>query len=178
MARALVVISLAALLGGADQYIGSLSAHPWATEVSLLSAPWVLVAFVAGCTQPEPRRGAVLGLVCTFAALVGYWLMTLSPIEGSQLSVPAIRGLITSQSQVIAGAFLTGPLFGWLGSRWRRDRWWLGALLAAAAVCLEPLARAVVGWGIRSPGVWAGEAAFGMLMVLYVVSQTRHRVSG
>jgi hypothetical protein len=34
-----LVLLLAAGFGGADQYLGSLSAHPWAADVSLLSAP-------------------------------------------------------------------------------------------------------------------------------------------
>src|SRR5438128_556317 len=119
MARALIAIAFAAAFGAADQYLGSFSAHPSATAVSLLSAPWLLVAFAAGWTQTAPRRAIVLGTVSTLAGLGGYWLMTLSPVEGAHLSVGAVRGLLYSQSILIVGAFLTGPLFGWLGNRWR-----------------------------------------------------------
>lgn len=115
-----------------------------------------------------------LGVLCTIAALGGYWVMTLSPLEGAHLSLRAIRGLIISQSVLVAGAFVTGPLFGWLGNRWRTDRWSVGALTLAAAVSLEPLAHAAVGSAIRSPGVWGGEVALGLLMTIYVVSATRH----
>lgn len=115
-----------------------------------------------------------LGVLCTIAALGGYWLTTLSPLEGAQLSVRGIRGILISQSVLVAGGFVTGPLFGWLGNRWRTDRWSVGALAVAGAVCLEPLAHAAVGSAIRSPGVWGGEVALGLLMTIYVVSATRH----
>jgi hypothetical protein len=82
----LVALALAAAFGGADQYLGSLSAHPLATDVSLLSAPWLLLAFIAGWTQREPRRAAFLGLACTLSALIGYGLMTLSPVEQARLT--------------------------------------------------------------------------------------------
>jgi hypothetical protein len=175
--RALLVIALAAIFGGADQYLGSLAGHPSATAVSLLSAPWLLVAFVAGWTQPTPKRAVVFGVLCTLAALGGYWLMTLSPLEGAHLSLRLIRGLIISQVVLVVGAFVVGPLFGWLGNRWRNDRWRIGALALAAAVCLEPLAHAAVGSAIRSPVVWGGEVALGLIMTAYVVSETRPGLS-
>lgn len=108
-----------------------------------------------------------LGLLSTIAALGGYWLMTLSPLEGAHLSLSAAHGLIISQSVLVAGAFVTGPGLGWLGNRWRTDRWKVGALAVAAAVCLEPLAHAAVGSAIRSPGVWEGEVVVGLLMAIY-----------
>jgi Family of unknown function (DUF6518) len=170
--RVLVAIGVAAAFGASDQYLGSLAAHPSATAVSLLSAPWLLVAFAAGWTQPTPRRAMVFGVVSTIAALGAYWLMTLSPVEGAHFGAGAVRGLLFSQSVLIVGAFVTGPLFGWLGNRWRTDRWRIGALALAGAVCLEPLAHAAVGSAIRSPGVWAGEIAAGLLMTIYVLSET------
>ena len=131
MRRALLAIGLAALFGGADQYLGSLAGHPSATAASLLSAPWLLVAFLAGWSQPTPRRAMLLGVLCTIAALGGYWLMTLSPLEGAHLSMRAMRGLISSQSVLIVGAFVTGPLFGWLGN--------LGAATAGVLVLSHSL---------------------------------------
>jgi Family of unknown function (DUF6518) len=173
--RALLAIALAAVFGGADQYLGSLAGHPSATAASLLSAPWLLVAFLAGWSQATPRRAMALGLVCTIAALGGYWLLTLSPLEGAQLSLRAVRGLIISQSVLVLGAFVTGPLFGWLGNRWRTDRWKLGSLALAGAVCLEPLAHAAGGSAIRSSAVWGGEVAVGLLMAIYVLAEMQVR---
>jgi hypothetical protein len=49
-----------------DQYLGSLtgSEHTWAagwsSDVSLLSAPWLILPFLAGATQHRPRPGRSL----------------------------------------------------------------------------------------------------------------------
>jgi hypothetical protein len=60
--RTIVVVTLAAsmVFGGADQYLGSFSAHPWASDVSLLSAPWLVLAFLAGGTRAsrDARRSS------------------------------------------------------------------------------------------------------------------------
>jgi hypothetical protein len=54
----IVALVLAALLGAGDQYLGSFSMHPWMADVSLLSAPWlVLVTYVA--LVPLRRRSVV-----------------------------------------------------------------------------------------------------------------------
>ncbi|HEV2902964.1 MAG TPA: DUF6518 family protein [Gaiellaceae bacterium] len=168
-------VALSFVFGGADQFLGSLSAHPWATEVSLLSAPWLLLAFLAGCTQREPKRATLLGLACTLSALVGYGLMTLSPVENAQLTLQSATAFVRSQSDVIAGGVVTGPLFGWLGNRWRNDRVWLGALVIAAAFCLEPLALIPAGREIDFRAVWIAEVAVGLAMVLYVTTEARAR---
>jgi hypothetical protein len=179
MAVVLTVI-MAFAFGGADQYLGSLLAHPWAADVSLLSAPWLVLPFLAGWTQREPKRAALLGLACTLSGLLGYGLMTLSPIEGAELTVQSVRGFVLSSSPVIVGGLFTGPLFGWLGNRWRTERAWLGALAVAVAVCLEPLARIPAGHAIRFRTVAVAEVVVGLAMAIYVVGhglavQTRAR---
>src|SRR6185437_13712871 len=119
-----VALVLALAFGAGDQYLGSMSWHPWAADVSLLSAPWLVVAFLAGWTQRDPRRGALLGLACTFVALLGYGLMTLSPVENAHLGVQTVRGFVESERRVLVGGLVTGPLFGWFGQRWRARRAW------------------------------------------------------
>ena len=178
MFTVLVAIALAFAFGGADQYLGSLAGLPWATEVSLLSAPWLLLAFVAGYTQRNARRAALLGLACTYAAVAGYGLMTLSPIEGAELTRQSVIGFVRSETAVIGGGLLTGPLFGWLGFRWRAARAWDGALVAAAVVCLEPLAHSMAGDAISVPTVWIAEVAVGATMAGYVVFTTLVRQRG
>jgi hypothetical protein len=163
-----VAIVVAAAFGAGDQYLGSLSAHPWAADVSLLSAPWLVLAFVAGWTQREPRTAALLGFACTVAALLGYGLMTLSPVEHAHLTTQTIRGFVVSERRVIVGAVFTGPLFGWFGNRWRAQRAWAGALTVGGAVCLEPLAHAAAGNTIRIAAVSIAEVTVGMVMIVYV----------
>jgi Family of unknown function (DUF6518) len=116
-----VALVLSAAFGAGDQYLGSghVFGSGWPTDVSLLSAPWLLLAFVAGCTQRDPRRAALLGFGCTAAALLGYFLLTDSPAEGAHYSLANARGFFVSEQLVLLGAVVTGPLFGWFGQQWR-----------------------------------------------------------
>jgi hypothetical protein len=136
-----LVLLLAAAWGAGIQYLGSLVHHPWGAAVAGLSAPWLLLAFLAGSTQWDPWRAALLGLAATFAALVGYFLLTDSPLEGAQYTLANTHGFFLSNAPVIVGGVVTGPLFGWFGQQWRTRRAIAGALVAAAAFCLEPLLR-------------------------------------
>ncbi|HLX32803.1 MAG TPA: DUF6518 family protein [Gaiellaceae bacterium] len=166
-----IALVLSAGFGAGDQYLGSLSAHPWAADVSLLSAPWLVLPFVAGSTQRTPRRAALLGLACTGAALAGYFLMTDSPLEGAHYTLANARGFVISDPAVFVGALFTGPLFGWFGQQWRTKRAWLGALVTAAALCLEPLARRASVDPIRFRAVWIAEVAAGLLLAAAVLAR-------
>jgi hypothetical protein len=178
--RALLAITLAAAFGAADQFLGARAwlLGSWATDVSLFSAPWLLVAFLAGWSQPTPRRAVILGLLGPLAALVGYWAMTLSPVEGAVVTVRGVRGLLIGQSVYVVGGLLTGPLFGWFGSRWRSRRDWRSGLTVALVVCCEPFAHAAVGTAVSFHGVWAAEVVVGLAMALYVIAENRRRVAG
>lgn len=170
-----LALILSAAFGAGDQYLGSLtgSGHLWAvgwsSDISLLSAPWVVLPFMAGMTQRDPRRGALVGLACTYAALLGYAVMTLSPIENAHPTLALIRGFIISERLVLIGGIFTGPLFGWFGQQWRMRRWMLGALITGAALCLEPLARKVTINPITYRDVWIGEVAVGLALVVAVL---------
>jgi hypothetical protein len=165
-----LALVLSAAFGAGDQYLGSLlgSGHVWAagwaSDVSLLSAPWVVLAFIAGATQRDPRRAALLGLACTYAALLGYAIMTLSPVENAHLTVATLRGFLISERLVLIGGIFTGPLFGWFGQQWRTRRALVGAIVTAACLCLEPLARKVTIDPITYRDVWIGEVATGFAL--------------
>jgi len=166
----------AVVFGGADQYLGSFPALPWGASASLLSAPWLLVAFVAGWTQRDARRGVLLGLGCTYAGLLGYALMTLSPVEGAHLTWTTAVGFCRSEAPVLAGGLASGPLFGWFGHRWHVARAWIGALVTAAAFCVEPLAESAVRpYLITSAFVRRAEIAAGIVMIGYVVLAVARR---
>ena len=182
-----LLLVLSAIFGAADQYLGSLpGAHlwaaqmPWMTDVSLLSAPWVLLPFLAGTTQREPRRATLLGLACTITALAGYAAMTLSPVEHAETTISSVGGFVQSSDRVIIGGLVTGPLFGWLGYRWRTERAWLGPVLVSGAFCLEPLARVAAGHGqeIRFRTVWMLEVAVGLACAAYAAVATRRHAHG
>lgn len=184
-----LALVLSAAFGAGDQYLGSLtgSGHAWAavwsTDISLLSAPWLVLPFVAGATQRDPRRAALLGLGCTYAALVGYAVMTLSPIEHAHMSLAAVRGFMISERPVLIGGIVTGPLFGWFGQQWRTRRAIWGALITAAALCLEPFARRIsrLGTTIQYRDVWLAEVALGLAFAAAILAhrygRTRPRAS-
>jgi len=138
--------------------------------LSQLSAPWLLLPFAFGCSQPRANRAALIGLVATVAGLFGYFLMTLGPFEGghASLNLRAARGLLLSNTWVIAGGLVTGPLYGFLGQRWRTRRAWMSAVLVTAAFCLEPLAETAA--NRRFPGastVWPLEVLTGLILAVY-----------
>ena len=162
----LLAVVAGAAFGAGDQYLGSLSALPWAAPSSLLSAPWLLLPFTFGWTQVRPRRAVLAGLVATLSALAGYCVMTLTPVEGVHVSADpgAIVALLRSEDMVIAASVITGPLYGFLGYRWRVQRWWVSAVLVAGAVCLEPLAQGVTGHLQAPAAVWIAEAAAGLAL--------------
>ena len=177
-----LALLLAAAFGAGDQYLGSLtgSGHLWAagwsSDVSLLSAPWLVLAFAAGATQRESRRGALLGIAATYAALLGYAVMTLGPVENAHLTAATMRGFLISERTVVLGGLVTGPLFGWFGQQWRTRRAFFGALVSAAALCLEPLARRATIDPIRFRDVALAEVAAGLAFAAYVVAARLARV--
>lgn len=179
-----MVFILAALagvaFGGTDQYLGSLSAIPWLVESSLLSAPWLLLPFVFGCTQRSTKRAMLIGCVTTAFALIGYFAMTLSPVEGVHLhgSLAPVLALLRSERTVIVGSLVTAPLYGFLGFEWRTKKTWVSALLVGGAFCLEPLASAFVGRLPQRTEVWVAEVCLGVIVTGYLSwSRVHHRRS-
>ena len=180
----IIITALCAFaFGAADQYLGSRSAlGPWASSASLMSAPWLLVAFVAGLTQDRPRRAMVLGLLATVAALVGYFAMTYSPLEIHPWSlerfttgVVAIASTGYNPAYILTG-LMTGPLFGLLGQRWRVHRSWVSAAIVAGVLCLEPVALLLTGQlSYRSTAVWRVELAAGTVAAVLFALAIRAR---
>jgi hypothetical protein len=170
----LVAIAVGVVFGGGDQYLGTLTSFTalgsWTIAVSGMSAPWLVLPFVFGWSQVRPRRAMLLGLVATQAALVGYIVMTLSPVEGVATGEfpAALRAMLlnggvhgANVTWVVAG-LITGPLYGLLGQRLRVRRSWISVALVTGALCLEPLARHAVG-RLPPPGVvWEIEVAAGV----------------
>jgi uncharacterized protein DUF6518 len=168
--------------GAADQYLGSRSALGAGTaSVSGLSAPWLVLPFVAGMTQDRDRRALGLDLVATASALVGYFAMTYSPMENVPLErfFSGVIAMVRSGYNPlwIVGGMVIGPLYGLLGQRWRVDRSWISAALVTCALCFEPLARRVVGMLSPPPFVWAAEVAVGAIVAIsftLMIATARH----
>lgn len=166
--------------GAGDQYLGSLDTPGlWTVSLSLLSAPWLVMPFVFGCSQRRSDRAAAVGLVVTLSSLGGYFFMIMGPFEGGRFSAAEIRGLLISNMLNIVGGIATGPLYGLLGQRWRTRRAWVSAVLVAGALCLEPFAEVVAGH--HYPGasmVYPLEIAVGIVVATYFlvagISYRRH----
>jgi hypothetical protein len=159
------------VFGAGSQYLGSRSALPWLAEASLLSAPWLVLPFLVGWSERTAKRAIAVGCVATVAALIGYFVMTLSPFESIHLhgSIAPIIALARSESKVLVGAIFTSPLYAYLGYRWRRERAWLSAALVGGALCFEPLALALTGRLPNYSQVWLSELTLGVMASLYFV---------
>ncbi len=175
-----IAIMVGIVFGAGDQYLGTLAAGSvlgtWSWTVSGMSAPWLILPFVAGMSQDRPRRAMRLGLVITLSALAGYFAMTYSPMESIPLrDFPSgVFHMVTSMPNplwIVAG-IISGPLFGWLGHRWRVARSWVAATLITVALCFEPLARLARGT-LPDPAVWAVEIAIGLAVGLAFVLVAR-----
>ena len=152
-----IVLLVCAAIGAADQYVGSLTRF-WALawEVPALSAPWLLIPFVVGTRQANALRAAVLGGLGTMAALVGYGLMTISPIENAPFTVDSFLAFARSNLLWFVAGAVSGPLFGWMGQRWRTDRDRLAACITTGVVLMEPLVHST-----SYPGVPSSVIPFG-----------------
>jgi hypothetical protein len=166
-----VALVIGLVFGAADQYLGSRSAlGGWAVAVSQMSAPWLLLPFLAGMTQDGVRRAMALGVVVTASALVGYFVMTCSAIENVPLPrfSSCLFAVVRSAYNPlwILGGMLFGPLYGFLGHRWRVARSPVGPVLVTFTLCLEPLARHVAGFFSPTSVVPAAEIATGVVVAI------------
>lgn len=175
-----VAVLIGFAFGASDQYLGSLvpTFGAWAPSVSGMSAPWLVLPFAFGATQAGARRGALIGLAATGAALLGYFALTLSPIEGVSLGHIDLVAFVASQRLNILGGAVTGPVFGILGQRWGTSRSVASAALVAGAVCLEPAARYAAGRLDPPRTVWVVEVVLGLLLGGYfAVAAARNRAA-
>jgi Family of unknown function (DUF6518) len=139
------------------------------TTLGNVSAPWLLVGFVAGARTPRLPRAAALGLGVTMLALVGFYLVNAVFVElgahafGGNLS----RELFANRVYLEVGA-ISGPVFGAIGAWSRRSRSVrtsivVGVLFAAEPIVLS-LLRLVPG-DVPSMAVYAMELVVGFAIL-------------
>ncbi len=169
-----IVIGL--IFGAIDQYLGTVHVTSrlgwWTITVSGMSAPWLILPFLAGMTQERAKRAVALGVVIVLSALAGYFAMSNSVLESVPVAHfwPRTVRMATTESNLlwIVGGLITGPIYAYFGHRWRVARSWAGAALVTLALCLEPVARSIagtdfVGGGLNgSRAVWGAEVALGL----------------
>lgn len=127
---------------------------------------------MVGTLQRSALRAGIVGGLATQAALLGYGLMTVSPIENAPFTVESFVAFARSNVVWFAAGALSGPLFGWLGHRWRFTRDRLAAAIAAGAVLLEPFVHATAYRGVRVSvipfgAVTMAELAVGVAMAVW-----------
>jgi hypothetical protein len=173
--KVLVILMGAIVYGAADQYLGSrIGLGEWTVAVSQMSAPWLAIAFFAGSWSQHHLRAMAMGTAITLAVVGGYFVMMLSPLEGVATNSINWSMEFRSQLHIVLPALITGPLFGWLGLRWRRQRDLAPALLLAALFALEPVARIATDRLIDSHSlVWPAEAAAGAALALAAAAGRR-----
>jgi len=166
----LIAVVAGFVFGAVDQFLGTIHFGPWGWTVSGMSAPWLILPFLAGMTQERRRRAMTSGLVATLAALAGYFAMSNSPMEGAPIDRffdRVVTMVSTGYNPLwIVGGLVTGPLYGFLGHRWRVARSWMSAALVTSVLCLEPLARKFAGMLSGSPVVWGAEVVIGTVLAV------------
>src|SRR5207247_10542018 len=97
------------------------------------------VPFIAGIRSRRAASGALLGLLATMSALLGFYVLTTFVVDtgfGHELWGNRIY---------LASGVLSGPLFGALGAWWGRSRSIRASVIAGALLIGEPIVFAVIG---------------------------------
>jgi Family of unknown function (DUF6518) len=165
------------------------------SELGNLSAPWVLIAWVAGTRSRRIPVAAALGLLATIVALAGFYVVSglVEPMDRGSAVADVAAWMSANRVYFEAGVF-SGPLFGALGGWWARRRspsafvvvgllllgepvvlWLTGAIFPNGVLSpltgLPLVVRIVPGFGLAgagavSIGVHAAEVAGGVAFIL------------
>jgi hypothetical protein len=123
-----------------------------------LSAPWVVLAFVAGAGQRTLWRGVAAGVLATLVAFAGFYAAEAFVLDlGTGSLIARLRLTLGSGHVYETWGVPSGVAFGLLGSAWRvRPAWRIGALVPALAFVTEPL----IVYLLTRIGVWGGGLLF------------------
>jgi hypothetical protein len=149
-----------------------------------ISAPWLLAAFLAGARVPRARVAAALGVLATFAALLGFYAeqSPLSDLNAQTVSflgdpMQALRFIVGAHAVYFLGGGVSGVAFGALGGLWARSRAPLAARAVACMFVAEPLAWLALA-AARGGGsafvtdhvwLWLAEVAVGIAGLVFVM---------
>jgi hypothetical protein len=147
-----------------------------------ISAPWLLLPFLAGTLVRGPLRGALIGVTTCLAALTGFYVAEAFVLDlgGHPLLTNLALTLGAGRMYFVAG-MLSGPLFGGLGGICTRHRRAMMAVVVGLALAGEPfavfawlsregMAPADTGLVVQYPALWVGEMALGVLLAGMVAS--------
>jgi hypothetical protein len=116
------------------------------------------------------------------SGLAGYFLMIMRPTGAGPWNINdhEIHYVLMTNVLYVAGGFVTAPIYGWAGQRWRTHRAWASAALVTGALCCEPFVLKLI--GRRYPGdemVWPVEILIGIaLAALFLTIGVAYRRHG
>ena len=151
-----------------------------------LSAPWLLMGFVAGTRFRQALRAAAAGVLATTAAMVGFYVQQ-SPLWDLSASSLRFFGdpgfmwryIVVAHEVYFIAALITGTAFGLLGWLCSRREWRVAAIAMALMFVGEPLAWAAFAPLVHAPvpassyWIWAAELAGGVAACVLIVRARR-----
>jgi hypothetical protein len=150
------------------------------------SAPWAVLAFLAGLAQGRPIRGAIAAVAAEACCVAGFYtrLLFLDPAHLG-LAVDTPEGAAAAQGILHWLAFIApwlaigtgaGLLYGVLGARWATSRSLPAGLALVLPFFVEPLAWPAYLGRVQGPAVaWIAEVAVGIAVLGLVVRSWRLR---
>jgi hypothetical protein len=122
-----------------------------------LSAPWALLPFLAGTRCRGPLAGALVGVLTTSAAFLGFYSAEAAILDlGSHPWYVDLRLTLGSGHVYELWGTVSGLAFGALGAVWATSR----SALAGVAVGLVFVCEPAIVWVLKDADVWGGGGLF------------------
>jgi uncharacterized membrane protein len=171
---------MALLFGVVASYVKGLDAG-LRGELGNLSAPWVLLPFLASLRCRSLVRGALVGLGASAIALVAFYAVQTLMLQGHLGGGGYLRELAVevgaNRIYLLAGV-ATGPAFGalgaWFGRTYRRWTWVAVGGLLVGEICVVALIQGhqllpppvYFNWGVNNWTAYWLEMACGIAIIL------------
>ena len=152
-----------------------------------ISAPWLLLSFLAGSTFARVRVAALLGLVAALAALAAFYAGESVILDlGPHSWLTDLNLTMRAGGYYFIQGLVSGPIFGALGGLWARRRSATVGVVPALLFALEPLIVLVyqrstggspteAGLLTHYPWMWATEVLAGVAAVTLIVRRRIRR---
>src|SRR4051794_3508829 len=146
-------LGLGALVFGAAIAVSKGQDAGFRDALGNLSAPWVLVPFIAGTRARGFWRGALLGLAVTLLALLGFYVAEAAVLDLGSHPWWVDLQLTVKWNVYDSWGILSGLLYGSFGARWSARR----SLVAGIAVGLAFIGEPVIAFLLAHVGIWDAE---------------------
>jgi hypothetical protein len=178
--RQLVLVVLGAVVFGVAMAVLKGNGSGIREEIGNLSAPWLLVPFVASAAVGDGliSRSVLVGIFSSLLALIGFYFANSIVLQlGPHPWFEDVWLAISGGRRWYELALVSGPLFGAVGGLWRRSHQRVfGACVFALLIC-EPIAqwalknKSVGGFSVSAPNpaVWLGETVVGLAACAAIV---------